>query len=126
MITEEMVEKMKEGSVIVDVSIDQGGCIETSSVTTHSNPTFVKHGVIHYCVPNIASRVARTASQALSNVFTPVILDMGEQGGFENTLRNIYSVRNGIYLYKGVLTNQYLAETFNLPYKDLDLLIVAY
>tara|TARA_R110002049_G_scaffold83103_2_gene211224 strand:+ start:1517 stop:2734 length:1218 start_codon:yes stop_codon:yes gene_type:complete len=125
-ITEEMVEKMKEGSVIVDVSIDQGGCIETSSVTTHSNPTFIKHGVIHYCVPNIASRVARTASQALSNVFTPVILDMGEQGGFENTMRNIYSVRNGIYLYKGVLTNQYLAETFNLPYKDLDLLIAVY
>lgn len=125
-ITEEMVEKMKEGSVIVDVSIDQGGCIETSRITTHSEPTFTKHGVIHYCVPNIASRVARTASHALSNVFTPVILDMGEQGGIENTMRNTYSVRNGIYLYKGILTNKYLADTFKLPYKDLDLLIAAY
>jgi alanine dehydrogenase len=125
-VTEEMVEKMKEGSIIVDVSIDQGGCIETSEVTTHSNPTFTKHGVVHYCVPNIASRVARTASYALSNVFTPVIMDMGEQGGVENTMRNIYSVRNGIYLYKGILTNKYLADTFKLPYKDLDLLMAAY
>ena len=116
---------MQEGSVIVDVSIDQGGCFETSKVTTHSNPTFNLHGVTHYCVPNIASRVARTASYALSNLFAPVILSLGEGGGVEQCVRHTYSIRSGIYLYRGMLTNRYLAEYFRLPYKDLDLLLAA-
>ena len=84
-VTEEMVETMKEGTVIVDVSIDSGGCFETSRVTSHENPTYIKHGIIHYCVPNIAARVSRTASYALSNVFTPLILDIGNHGGIEKT-----------------------------------------
>jgi alanine dehydrogenase len=120
-----MVEKMSEGSVIVDVSIDQGGCFETSRVTSHTNPTYVLHGVTHYCVPNIASRVARTASYALSNIFAPVLLDLADGGGLDNCIRRELSVRSGIYLYKGMLTNRYLAEDFNLPYKDLDLLLAA-
>ena len=124
-VTEEMVQQMQEGSVIVDVSIDQGGCFETSKVTTHSNPTFNLHGVTHYCVPNIASRVARTASYALSNLFAPVILSLGEGGGVEQCVRHTYSIRSGIYLYRGMLTNRYLAEYFRLPYKDLDLLLAA-
>lgn len=124
-VTEEMVRQMQAGSVIVDVSIDQGGCFETSKMTNHSNPTYELHGVTHYCVPNIASRVARTASYALSNIFAPVILDLGEGGGVDNCIKNTYSIRSGIYLYRGMLTNRYLAEMFNLPYKDLDLLLAA-
>ncbi|MBL4707542.1 MAG: alanine dehydrogenase [Flavobacteriales bacterium] len=125
-VSEEMVQKMSEGSVIVDVSIDQGGCFETSRVTTHANPTFQYHGVTHYCVPNIASRVARTASYALSNIFAPVIIDLGDGGGVDDCIRKVLSIRSGIYLYKGMLTNQYLAEDFGLPYKDLNLLLDVY
>lgn len=124
-VTEDMVSNMKEGSVIVDVSIDKGGCIETSEVTSHNSPTFVKHGVIHYCVPNIASRVSRTASNALSNVIAPTILDTGEYGGLEVMIKSYSGIQNGVYIYKGVLTNKYLAETFGLPYKDINLLLMA-
>jgi len=124
-VTEEMVMQMAEGSVIVDVSIDQGGCFETSKVTTHSKPTYQLHGVTHYCVPNIASRVSRTASYALSNIFAPVIISLGDGGGLDHCIKQIHSVRSGIYLYRGMLTNRYLAENFNLPYKDLDLLMAA-
>jgi alanine dehydrogenase len=124
-VTEEMVQQMQEGSVIVDVSIDQGGCFETSKMTNHSEPTYELYGVTHYCVPNIASRVARTASYALSNIFAPVILNLGEGGGVDQCIRNTYSIRSGIYLYRGMLTNRYLAERFNLPFKDLDLLLAA-
>jgi alanine dehydrogenase len=124
-VSEEMVSNMKIGSVIVDISIDQGGCIETSEVTNHANPVFKKYGVTHYCVPNIASRVAQTASYALSNIFTPILLDMGEKGGFDNYLRTNPGVRNGVYMYNGILTHKYIGETYNIPYKDLDLLIAA-
>ena len=124
-VTEEMVQDMKTGSVIVDVSIDQGGCFETSKVTNHTNPVFRKHGVVHYCVPNIASRVSRTASYALSTIFTPVLLNIGEEGGIGNMLRHNSGVRNGVYFYNGILTNKYLGELFNLPSKDIDLLVAA-
>lgn len=126
LISEEMVSDMKVGAVIVDVSIDQGGICETSEVTNHSKPVYRKHGVIHYCVPNIASRVCRTASYAFSNIFSQILLQMGDEGGFENLLRKDPGVRNGVYLYNGVLTNQYLAETFNLPFKDINLLMAMY
>lgn len=124
-VTEEMVSQMKDFSVIVDVSIDKGGCIETSEVTSHDAPIFSKYGVIHYCVPNIASRVARTASYALSNVITPTIMDTGEFGGLETMIKSYQGIQNGVYVYKGVLTNKYLAETFSLPYKDINLLLMA-
>jgi len=124
-VTEEMVSQMKDGSVIVDVSIDKGGCIETSEVTNHDAPIFTKYGVIHYCVPNIASRVARTASYALSNVITPTILDTGDAGGLETMIKSYQGMQNGVYIYKGILTNKYLAETFSLPYKDINLLLMA-
>lgn len=124
-VTEQMVSEMKTDSVIVDVSIDQGGCFETSEVTNHSHPVFRKHGVIHYCVPNIASRVSRTASFALSTIFTPILLNIGEEGGVENMLRRDMGVRNGVYLYNGTLTNQVLGEMFKLPYKDINLLMAA-
>ncbi|MAY84704.1 MAG: alanine dehydrogenase [Flavobacteriales bacterium] len=124
-VTEEMVKKMQEGSVIVDVSIDQGGCFETSKMTNHSDPTYQKYGITHYCVPNIPSRAARTASYVLSNIFAPVILQLGDGGGVDHCIKEMMSVRSGIYLYRGMLTNKYLAENFKLPYKDLDLLLAA-
>ncbi|GAB4131872.1 MAG: alanine dehydrogenase [Bacteroidia bacterium] len=124
-VTEDMVSEMKVGSVIVDVSIDQGGCFETSKVTNHTNPVFRKHGVIHYCVPNIASRVSRTASYALSTIFTPVIKSAGEEGGLGNMIRYHQGVRSGVYIYNGILTNKYLGDLFNLPSTDIELLVAA-
>jgi alanine dehydrogenase len=124
-VTEEMIESMKGGSVVVDVSIDQGGCFETSRVTNHIAPTFVKHDVIHYCVPNIASRVSRTASFALSNIFSPILLDMGDQGGCRDLIKNDHGFRSGVYIYKGTLTSEVLGKVFDLKYKDIELLLLA-
>lgn len=123
-VTETMVEQMKDGAIIVDVSIDRGGCFETSSVTSHSKPTFKKHGVTHYCVPNIPSRYARTASFSISNIFTPYLLDIANEGGFENAARFDKSLRNGMYFYHGILTNRTVADWFDLPYRDINLLII--
>lgn len=122
-VTETMVENMKRGSVIIDVSIDMGGCFETSEVTTHDSPTFIKHGVTHYCVPNIPSRYSRTASISISNIVTPYLLQIGEHGGFENSLRFDKGLRNGLYFYHGILTNKSVAEWFNLSYRDINLLM---
>ena len=124
-VTEEMVSEMRVGSVIVDVSIDQGGCIETSEVTNHSQPVFRKYGVVHYCVPNIASRVSRTASAALSNIFTPILLSIGEEGGIDEMLWKNKPVRQGVYLFKGSVSNRYVSHVCKLPFKDLDLLMAA-
>lgn len=124
-VTEEMVMDMKAGSVIVDVSIDQGGCFETSEVTNHNNPTFTKHEVIHYCVPNIASRVSRTASFALSNIFSPILLEMGNQGGCKELIKNDIGFRTGVYMYKGTLTSEVLGKVFNLKYKNIELLVLG-
>lgn len=123
LVTEAMVETMKPGAVIIDVSIDMGGCIESSEITTHDKPTFVKHGVIHYCVPNIPSRYARTSSISISNIFTPYLLHIAEQGGLENTLRFDKGLRNGLYFYHGILTNKSIADWFDLSYRDINLLI---
>ena len=125
LVTEETVSKMKPNSVIIDVSIDQGGCFETSSVTNHTEPVFRKYDVIHYCVPNIASRVARTATYALTNIFTPILLDIGEMGGLMNVVWDKPGIRNAVYLYQGQLTNADLSERFKIPHKDLNLLIVS-
>ncbi|NOQ73567.1 MAG: alanine dehydrogenase [Crocinitomix sp.] len=122
-VTETMVENMKPGSVIVDVSIDQGGCFETSRVTNHDAPTYLKHGVIHYCVPNIASRVSRTASIALSNIFSPILLDMGDQGGCKGMILKDHGFRSGVYIYQGKLTSQILGKVFDLEYKNIEWLL---
>lgn len=124
-VTEEMVSQMRPGSVIVDVSIDHGGCFETSDVTTHEKPVFKKYDVIHYCVPNIPSGFARTASQAISNVLTPLLLETAEGGGIDNVIWYKLNIRSGIYLFKGSLTNIYLSERFDLKYTDLNLLIAS-
>jgi alanine dehydrogenase len=125
-VTEAMVRDMKEGSVIVDISIDKGGCFETSEVTNHTHPVFRKFGVVHYCVPNVASRVSRTASIALSNIFTPLIIDIGKEGGCASLIKKHKGFRHGVYLYNGTLTNESLGEAFNLPFKDIDLLFAAF
>ena len=124
-VTEEMVSSMRQGSVIIDVSIDRGGCFETSEITTHESPVYLKYGVIHYCVPNIPSGFARTASQAISNVLMPLLLEAGEDGGFEHMVWHQIHLRSGIYMFKGALTNFYLSERFNLKYTDLNLLIAS-
>lgn len=124
-VTEEMIQQMKSGSVLVDVSIDQGGCFETSEVTTHDKPTFEKYGVIHYCVPNVASRVSRTASFALSNIFSPILVDMGNRGGCNELIARDMGFRSGVYIYKGVLTSEVLGKVFDLKYKDIELLIMG-
>ena len=123
-VSETIVETMKEGAIIVDVSIDRGGCFETSNITSHSKPTFEKHGVIHYCVPNIPSRYSRTASFAISNLFTPYLLDIAESGGFENAARFDKSLRSGMYFYHGILTNKTVATWFDLPFRDINLLLL--
>ncbi len=125
-ITEEMVRVMKKGTVIVDLSIDQGGCIETSECRTHPSPVFIKHGVIHYCVPNIASRVSRTATIALSNIFAPLLLSIGESGGIKASLMESAGLRNGVYIYNGLLTNSMIGRLFDIPSKDIDLLMAAF
>jgi len=124
-VTEAMVKEMKSGSVIIDVSIDQGGCVETSEITTHDNPTFIKHDVVHYCVPNIASRVARTASYAISNIAASTLMQINEYGGLENLIRALQGVRHGVYIYKGHLTNQYLGGKMGLKYTDINLLMAS-
>lgn len=124
-VTEEMVSRMRPGTVIVDVSIDHGGCFETSQMTSHASPVFRKYDVIHYCVPNIPSGFARTASQAISNVLMPLMLEMAEDGGVENLIWYKINIRSGIYLFKGALTNSYLSERFQLKFTDLNLLIAG-
>jgi alanine dehydrogenase len=124
-VSEATVSKMKPNSVIIDVGIDQGGCFETSEVTNHTHPVFRKYDVIHYCVPNIASRVARTATYALTNIFAPILLDIGEMGGLKNVIWQKAGIRNAVYIYNGHLTNKHMSERFNIPCKDLDLLVVS-
>ncbi len=121
---EDIVQRMKPGAVIVDVSIDQGGCFETSRITSHEQPIFTKHEITHYCVPNIPSRVARTASDAISNILTSLLLK-AESGGIFNLITALPGLRNGVYTYKGCLTNAYLSERFGLKHTNLDLLITS-
>jgi alanine dehydrogenase len=122
-VSEDMVMEMKKGAVVIDVSIDQGGSFETSEITDHKNPTFIKHGVVHYCVPNIASRVSRTASMAISNILTPILLSIAEEGGVENTIRRHEYLRDGVYVFNGFVTNEILSKNFKLPFKDLSLIM---
>ena len=124
-VTEEMVAAMRPGSIIIDVAIDRGGCFETSELTSHEKPTFVKHGVIHYGVPNIPSGFARTASQAISNVLMPLMLTISYEGGLDEMLWHDVNVREVIYLFKGALTDFYISQKFDLKYTDLNLLIAS-
>lgn len=125
LITEDMIAEMRPGSVVIDLMMDQGGCIETSRPTTLSQPTFVQHGVIHCCIPNLPSAVSRTSSIALSNVLVPYLLEIGEQGSINNALWYNPSLRNGTYVYRSHLTKKSLAAMFNMPHRDIELLIAS-
>lgn len=125
-VTEEMVRAMKAGSIVVDVSIDRGGCFETSRTTTHENPIFKEYDVIHYCVPNIASGVSRTASRAISNIIMPILQESADGGGVEGLIQMKAGIRNGVYLYKGCVTNAPIARRFGMKYTDLDLLLTSH
>jgi alanine dehydrogenase len=124
-ISKEMVKRMKSGSVIIDVSIDQGGCFETSRLTSHHEPVFKEYDVTHYCIPNIAASVPHTASHALSNFFAPVLIKVGESGGVVNMLKRDYPISRGVYILNGAITNKHISEAFGLPFRDIDLLISA-
>jgi alanine dehydrogenase len=122
-VTETMVEHMKKGAVIVDVSIDTGGCFETSEITTHEKPTFIKSNVIHYCVPNIPSRYSKTASLSISNIITPYLLQVAEDGGIESAIRCNKGLKNGVYLYHGILTNKAIGDWFDMANSDINLIV---
>lgn len=123
LVTKTMVENMKKGAVVIDVSIDMGGCFETSEMTTHDNPTQITHGVIHYGVPNIPARYPKTASISISNIFTPYLLEIAEFGGIENAIRFDNGLKNGLYFYRGILTNKPISDWFDMPHSDINLLI---
>ncbi|GGG44491.1 alanine dehydrogenase [Croceivirga lutea] len=123
LVSSTMVEHMKKGAVIIDVSIDMGGCFETSEITSHDKPTFDKYGVIHYGVPNIPARYPRTSSISISNIFTPYLLKIGEDGGLENSLRFDKGLRSGLYMYHGILTNKSVGNWFDLSSNDINFLI---
>jgi len=125
-VSEDMISKMKKGSVIVDISIDQGGCFETSECRDHGNPVFTKHNVIHYCVPNIPSRVARTASIALSNVIAPILFDIADSGGMNPTLKTDIGLRHGVYMFNGILTDLTIGNQLGIPSQDINLLMAAF
>jgi phosphate/sulfate permease len=125
-VTEEMVQNIKEGAIIIDLNASQGGCFETTRLTDLNNPVFRKHGVVHYCVPNVPSLVARTASISLSNILIPELLAIGDSGGVDHYIKSSQGFRRGVYFYHGILTNKDVGDQFNLPVKDIDLLLAAF
>ena len=125
LVDEDLVMKMRAGSVIVDAVIDQGGCIETSHPTTHSDPVLRLHDVIHYCVPNMPSNAARTATFALNNVLVPYLVQIAEVGSINEALWRNVGLRNGAYVYRRHLTKKTLAMMFNMPHRDIELLIAS-
>lgn len=124
-VSEDCVKKMKKGSVIIDIRVDQRPCFETSVITSHNKPVFRKHGIVHYCVPNMPSRVARTASIALSNVFVPLLINKGLSGNIKQLIKVDAGIRNGVYIFNGILTNEYLGRYFGILNQDIDLLLSA-
>lgn len=126
MVSEKLVKTMKPGAVIIDLSVDQGGCFETSKCRTLKNPVFEKHGVIHYCVPNISARVARTTSMALSNIFAPMLLKIAHSGSVKSAIAESAGFRNGAYVFGGVLVNRLVGSYYGLASNDIGLLLAGY
>lgn len=125
-VSEELVKQMKDGSVIIDLNVSQGGCFETSECTDFNNPTYVKHGVVHYCVPNSPALVARTASISMSNILIPILLSISDDGGVNNYIKTSKGFRKGVYIYHGILTNPEIGYLFNIPAKDINLLLAVF
>lgn len=126
MVTDELIKLMKPNTVIVDLSVDQGGCFETSKCTTIKDPMFVKYNIKHICLPGVSVLVPRTASITFSNIITPLLLDMGERGGIMEHIKSDSGFCNGVYIYQGILTNHYIGQTYNIPSKDIGLLLAAF
>ena len=122
LVTEEMVKAMKGGSVIIDVSIDQGGCVETSRPTTLDHPTFTVHDVVHYCVPNMTADIARTASRALADAIQPYLLEIGSKG-LSRALRGDPAMAAGVLLYNGKAVNRQIAAIFDIAVTPLTELV---
>ncbi|MDR6514210.1 alanine dehydrogenase [Chryseobacterium camelliae] len=122
-VTEDMVMSMKKGSVIIDITIDNGKVIETSELTNMENPYIIKHGVIHCGLPNLTSRMPRTTTKAISNFFLSYILNYDEEGGFENMLVRKNEMKQSLYMYKGRHTKKVICDRFGLTYHDINLLI---
>lgn len=115
LVTAEMIKKMKPGAAIVDVAIDQGGCVETSHATTHSDPTYIVDDVVHYCVANMPGAVARTSTFALNNVTLPYILKLADKG-YKAALQEDKHLLNGLNVYRGQITCEEVSEALDLPY----------
>ncbi|MCD6346275.1 MAG: alanine dehydrogenase, partial [Bacteroidales bacterium] len=126
LVPEDMIMSMKKGSVVVDMHIDQGSSFETGRLTNPDKPVYREHGVIHYMAPNMTSLVGRTASIALSNVLVPLILNRGRSGGIQQLIMEDHGVRHGIYMFNGILTHEMIGSYFNIPFKDIDLLLSAF
>ncbi len=125
-VSEELIKEMKEGAVIIDLNVSQGGCFETSVCTDFNNPTYIKHGVVHYCVPNSPAMVARTATISLSNILVSILLSIADSGGIDAHIKNSVGFRKGVYLFHGALTNADIGYWFNIPSKDIDLLLAVF
>lgn len=126
MVSEELVKTMKKGAVIVDLSVDQGGCFETSECRTIANPVFVKHDIIHYCVPNISARVGRTSSMALSNIFAPILLKIGESGSVKQSIADSAGFRHGAYIFSGIMVNRLIGDYYGIRSNDINLLLAGF
>ncbi|MFA5816020.1 MAG: alanine dehydrogenase [Bacteroidales bacterium] len=126
MIPEDIIMSMKPGSILIDIHVDQGSSFETGIYTSREKPVFSRHGVVHYMVPNLPAKVARTASIALSNVLMPILLDKGRSGGILQLIKDDWGVRHGVYLYNGILTNELIGNQFGITSKDIDLLLSAF
>lgn len=126
MVSEDLVKTMKKGAIIVDLSVDQGGCFETSECRTIANPVFEKHGIVHYCVPNISARVGRTSSMALSNIFTPILLKIGESGSVKQSIADSAGFRHGAYIFNGIMVNHLIGDYYNITSNDINLLLAGY
>lgn len=126
MVSEELVKTMKQGAVIVDLSVDQGGCFETSECRTINDPVYDRYGIIHYCIPNISARVGRTSSMALSNIFTPMLLKIGQSGSVKQAVSESVGFRNGVYMYGGILVNRLIAGYFGMPSNEIGLFLAGY
>lgn len=126
MVSEELIKTMKQGAIIIDLSVDQGGCFETSECRTLKEPIYEKFGIVHYCVPNLSARVARTTSMALSNIFAPMLLKIGNSGSVKHAIIESSGFRNGAYIYSGVLVNRLIGTYYGIQANDIGLLLAGY
>ncbi len=126
-IAEELIRTMKRGSLLIDLRVNHGGCFETTCCLTPSDPAiFEQYGVLHYCRPNVSNHVARTTSMAVSNIFVPLILSMGEKGNLQTMVKLDAGFRAGVYMYCGKMVNRYVAGNFNLPSTDISIYLSAF